>query len=360
MIFRFKQILLACAIYCAVFPVLSVENSNLEDSTTNGIEKIIEDLKTIWPDGKCAENISGDKRYILTSLACKADYSAQNRDAFLDYMVKMNWKIRKERYQIDKDNASYFYKFETRESKNIYVKLFFRDPRIIWPLHENKRPQISLVINNVASAGQLEIWEKIKLPWTVSLSLDSQDINGLSEKCRKSGFDTWIYLPDASSGDDSGNDNETAKKLLENLNRIAGSPEKNPEQIFHYSGLTVASSFTYLKKVDILRQIFASMRGAGLKMVMAPNSLEVADTAKIQEIKFIAAYYLGSMADQNNLVWHEAYENAKQTGHSVIILNAADEAARSFLLGKLQASMNYIEFTDVSHLWKKEKLNGQQ
>lgn len=346
------------------FSLFSLDEKVLKDSgniSSGGIARVSEDLRKIWPSGKCADNIIGNKSYVLLTVACKANYTSDNRKEFLDQMLGRGWKLIREDYHIDKNNANYFYKFQVDLDHNVFIKLFFKDPSIIWPLHENERPKIRILLNDVQSLQDIEFWAKIKLPLSISISMAASEREQIVESAKKLNYDIWLFLPDmmnSSPVDEpvlenqevSSEKNPPPPELPEALSDIL---KKNPDQNFPYSGLSIASTNPHIKDIQILRNIFTAMKKEGLRKFAGPTTLEIQDTARILEIASVDhTFYLGLTENINETVWQDALANAKENGSSVIILDAKNIDARSFLLKMIQDTINFVDYTTMEHFEK--------
>ena len=348
----------------------SQEEKNFKDSSGMNMESILGDVRSIWPSGKCADNISGEKEFILFAFACKADFTADNRKAFLDKMIARGWQLRREDYHIDKNSASYFYKFQVDLDHDIYFKLFFRDPVVIWPLHENNRPKIVIILNDVQKTEDIQKWMELKLPFTVSVSMLSDQRDNVIEAARKLSYDTWLFIPDSvefkdpnekSINESKNNSQEDTEKETqnpvvsqssENLETLTEILSKKQDQYFPYSGITISSTNLHIKNIERLRTLFKIMKKEGLKKFVGPSSPEIIDTSKVLDIYSPAnTYYLGLGKTINETAWQNAYENAKNNGYSVIILDARNNDARNFLLQMIQQTISFIDYTNLEHVY---------
>ena len=342
------------------------------DAASISTEKILADIRLIWPDGKCADHFSGDKNYMLVSFACSSNYTADNRKSFLDAMLGRGWKLTRENYHIDRNSASYYYKFQVDLEHDIYFKLFFRDPDVVWPLHENERPQIMILLNDVQSLDELKLWEEVKLPLTISVSLLTADRDVIIKKARELNYDIWLYIPDfieeweltkkntekqpetgkASEGNAVPQANAEGK-----VNEDAGTNKavseilkKNPEHDFPYSGLSISGTNPVSTNIESLRALFKTMKKEGLKKFAGPRNREIQDTAQILRIENVnQTYYMNSGKDLFESTWQSAYENSKLNKYSLIILDVRDIEARSYLLKMVSETVSFIDFTTIGH-----------
>jgi len=355
------------------------EEKGSRDSSGTTIAGVLADVKSIWPFGKCAENIVGDKKFVLFSFACKDNFTAFDRRTFLNKMTDRGWQLRREDYHIDKNNAAYFYKFQVDLDHDVYIKLFFRDPLIVWPLHENVRPKIIVFLNDVREPDEIQKWTELKLPLTVSVSLSSQKRDTILETSRKMNFDTWLFLPDSLALDtaavtepgESGNtagqvqdstkvgdaQNEVSKDSavslpVLNLHSLVEVLHGYPDQQFPFSGLSLSGTNPNVKHIERLRSLFKLMKKEGLKRFVAPVTPEITDTAKILDLVSAGhTYYLGQQGAINEAAWHNAYENSKSNGYSVIILDARNIEARNFLLKMIQETISFVDYTTLEHVY---------
>lgn len=331
---------------------------------------LMQELREIWPNGKCANHISGNSRFVLVTWACKDSYSASNRQAFLKLMESKGWKLKKETYRLDRNNAGYFYKFEVNYKRNIYFRLFFRQPAVVWPIHENKRPQFILVINNIITSADLDTWSKVKIPITFSLSMQAINLKSLTETAQKSKRDIWISfsgfnnpLQEKKPGLQSEAKSETKNEIKNDINKEQAGQNSllqletlikdSPEQNFPFSGLTIAADASGIKEVEALRELFTVLKKGGIRKVISPYTLEVKDTAKIFEIEaFTNSYYLQSSDEKNERIWKEAFENARSSGYSIIIIDAHNPDSRRFIFKKLEQNGSFEDFTNLSNYLK--------
>jgi hypothetical protein len=331
------------------------------------MESVLGDIRSIWPFGKCADNISGDKGFILFAFACKADYTADNRRAFLDKMLARGWQLRREDYHIDKNSATYFYKFQVDLDHDAYFKLFFRDPVVIWPLHENNRPRIIILINDVQSPDEIQKWAELKLPLTLSVSMLSEQRDEIIKTARKLNYDTWLFLPDSVQIEEApqkqlkmqteeqneeiqSTENQVQPSI--SLNTLTRILQKKPDQYFPYTGLTISATNPIIKNIERLRMLFKLMKREGLKKFIGPSTPEIVDTAKVLDLNSAnQTYFLGEEKIMNETAWQNAYENSKNNGYSVIILDSRNLEARNFLLQMIQETVNFVDYTTLEHVY---------
>jgi len=363
------------------FPVVSQDQTNSGELTKASISHLLGEIRMIWPYGNCADNITINKNHTLLVFACKADYSADNRKIFLDKILANGWQLRREDYHIDKNSAAYFYKFQANIDHDVYIKLFFRDPSIIWPLHENTRPKIFILLNDVQSADEMRMWTELKLPLTLSVSATSGERDAIIELAQKFSFDTWLFLPDSFRIEDpkeNHNGGEISKEqeqttedgsnednVIENQTSFAEDPQpdsinlqtlteilkEKPDPKFPYSGISISDTNPYIKNIEKLRTLFTLMKKEGLKKFIGPAIPEITDTARIKEmVTPNQTYYLGSSKNNNETAWRDAYENSKINGYSVIVLDARNIDARNFLLKMIQETISFIDYSKMDHI----------
>jgi hypothetical protein len=333
-----KILIVAALLFTGFFTVIPGQEETKPDS----LNLLVKEIRRIWPNGNCAENLSGNKKFIIVSLACSGDYTSKNRNIFLKTVLGKGWNVEKETYRIDPNSAGYFYKFSNNKNKYFYVKLFFRNPLIVWPVHENHRPKIAILVNNVKDVSNLDFWETIKLPLSVSINIEDEKSGQSIKRAEELNYDKVIFFPI-----------EEEKSIEAYLMGLKSYPEEN----FPFSALTILPGTRIIKETKLARELINNMKLFGVNKIISPNSLEITDTAKVLDIKILTSvYYLGINYEANKTSWNDAYNHAKKNGYSIVVINADDQDSRSFLISNISESMKFIDFVKITDLPVSENL----
>ena len=126
-----------------------------------------------------------------------------------------------------------------------------------------------------------------------------------------------------------------------------------PDEDFPFSGLCISENSKISQETRLVRILIESMKSFGLNMLVSAPTLEIKDTAKILGVNSDTnTYYLSKDYEKNKTIWSDALNHAKESGSSIILLDAKDDDSRNFLLANVSETIDFVDFvklTNASH-----------
>ncbi|MES0491459.1 MAG: divergent polysaccharide deacetylase family protein [Leptospirales bacterium] len=320
-----------------------------------GAERISELVQGLWSDKKCAENISKYTEYTVVSIACVGDYTAMTRKRVLDIFFKSGLTLIKESYQVEKKSGLYLYKLEDKTDPYNYqfYKIYVRNARILWPVHERLQPQIGIFVQNLSGISSLLRWQTLGVPVSYGVLPQKGDSTELFKKIIEYGQELWITLI-LESEDGLENDYRT----------ITVDDAKDPDKLSLYFdnaipknvSITGVSSYhgsLFMKDIFSLRNLFSQLRKRGIHHFLDTQSGDSGgyDTARIMSMKsFRTNVYIQGTKSEMEETWDRAIRMAKTGGTVIVLAEGDNEEALAFLKTMVEKHNSMYEFSFVSEL----------
>ena len=326
-----------------------------ESFTWDGLANEIEDL---WPERECAHDISYYSGYRMVSIACTGDFTSRTRQKILDMFFKNRLVMKNESHRLDKKSGLYLYKLQDSKGHASFVKIYVRDARILWPIHERSLPQVALYVQNINTAEQLVEWQTLGIALTYGVMPGRKDTAHLLEQVNMYGQEAWIRLAMESSGESK------QDKFLESR-MLTTAEGRNSSELGHYldimipdgSIVTGVSSYegsTFLNDVISLRNLFTQLRRRGIHYFLDTQNAEMSggyDTARIMSLNAFRSDFLFPENEEEMMeTWKEAIIKAREKGTVIIVVDAGNYKARDFLKIYTSTVEKIFEYSFISEL----------
>jgi len=318
-----------------------------------GAERVSELVQGLWPDEKCAEHISKYTEYTVVSIAC--DYTAMTRKRVFDIFFKSGLTLIKEVYQVEKNSGLYLYKLEDKTDPYNYqfYKIYVRNARILWPVHERLQPQIGIFVQNLTTVSSLLKWQTLGVPVSYGVLPQKGDSTELFQKIIDYGQELWITLA-LESEDGLENDYRT----------ITVDDSKNPEKLSLYfddvipsdipvTGVSSYHGSLFMKDIFSLRNLFSQLRKRGIHYFLDTQKGDSGgyDTARVMSMKSFRTNILmkGTKSEMEE-TWNKAMHIAKTGGTVIVLVEGDNEEALKYLKMMVEKQKSVYEFSFVSEL----------
>ncbi len=314
-----------------------------------------------WPDEEgCAYELLNYSGYQMISIACEGDYSAETRNRVLSYLFENKILVKEENYRLEKKSGLYLYKLLPMEVKDqanagfLFLKIYVRNARILWPVHERKKPQIALYVQGLTTVNELIDWQTLGVNLTYGVKPGSPETGSLIEKIDSYGQEIWIAirLESVQTASDqqvkvleiaSARDSHELGLYLDQL-----LPETNV-----ITGVSSIEGSLFMNDVVSLRNLFLELRRRGIHYFLDTLQEQSGsyDTARIMSLNaYRSDVNFPEEEDKMMEAWSKATRKARETGTAIIVIEAGNGNARSFIQKHISEVEKIMEFSTLSEL----------
>lgn len=161
----------------------------------NFLKNLSNSLELLWQKKSCSSTSEATSNYTIVSLACKGNYSYKDRLTFLDFVFKNHLQIEKEEHRIEKTDGFYLYRLvQDHNSKPLFIKLYFRSAKILWP-NDLGKIRIAFFVSNVESSRQVIEWKELSIDINYALNPFAEEAQKIYEQVKSYGQSVWVDLP---------------------------------------------------------------------------------------------------------------------------------------------------------------------
>jgi len=330
--------------------------SDLYSINNGNREELKKSLLNLWAEKECATDELIYFNRPLISIACTGNYPQFVRNGLLDILYQNGLRLIKESYQIEKKSGLYLYKTEPFNDKGnyIYIKVYVRDARILWPENEKTRPMIALFVNNADSHDVIRDWQGLGISLTFGLKSDSLNFQEMAERVISYKQELWISI-----------NMETGNHALDNTGTLTIEDAHDNLKLSAYldrllinqkniTGVASVKGDLFLKDIISLRNLFRILRAKGIHYYL-DTSIQTSvqsgyDTAKIMSLN---AYQTDAYLQENSDLiaeWNILAQKAKEKGYVIIVAEASSKKTKNFLHENIKRLRQDVDFNYLSEL----------
>lgn len=321
-------------------------------------EALALEIEELWPEKQCAHEISFYSGYRMLSIACTGDFTVYSRRKILDLFFKNRLVMKKESHRLDKKSGLYLYKLQTQSGRTSFVKLYVRDARILWPIHERSLPQVAMYVQNINSSEQLVEWQTLGYELTYGVTPGRKDTIALIDQVNRYGQEAWIRLAMESAEEPQEGKFLESRMLTINEGRNVSELGLYLDSVIPEGGIvTGVSSYegsTFLNDVISLRNLFSQLRRRGIHYFLDTQEASMSggyDTARIMSLNaFRVDYHLPEDKKEMLEIWKAAMLKARESGAVIIVVDALNYKALEFLKEYAPTVEKIFEFSFISEL----------
>ena len=318
---------------------------------------ISEALRSVWPERQCEENVTESMEFTMISIACVGDYTVDSRKKILDIFFKSGLTLIKESYQLDKKSGLYLYKLEDKRDPYNYkfVKIYVRDSRILWPVHERLNPQIGIFVQNLDNYERLLEWQTLGVPLTYGIISGQPISSDLSKKVVEYKQELWLTLTLESNKPVDNNYRTLTLEDASDSEKLGNYMDKVFPKDAIITGVSSYQGSLFMKDIFSLRNLFAELRQRGVTYFLDSSADSEGsggyDTARIMSLHaFRAEYNLSGSELEMQSIWDKSLAVAQKKGVVIITVDSNNPDALNFLKSLRDKYQDIVEFTFISEL----------
>ncbi|MCS6985296.1 MAG: divergent polysaccharide deacetylase family protein [Leptospiraceae bacterium] len=335
-----------------------ISASESQQLYTKNLPQVANDLLKIWPERQCAYYIGLERGYPMLSMACRGNYSASERRLFLDTLYRHGFFLQEESYKLFPGSGTYLYKTEHSlfADKPIFIKLFLRQSRFLYPQMPVTSPQIALVVLDLYREEDLANWQSLGIPLTYAITPLRQESALLRQKIESYGQDVWLNLrlePEKLQPSHGKVvtvadvlDQALLEKLSQDLKNSLGDK---------VTGATYTYGSAFAKNVFAIRSLLSMLRDLSVEYFLNTASFPgFLDTARIMSFRsYQADVMINNKARDLRKDFERAKSIAKKNGYAIVVVEAANKNFFHFLkelLKKKSADKKSVMFLKMREI----------
>lgn len=240
-----------------------------QDSTLD-LAALASEIAALWEGKQCYAEPTAKNGEDVISLACNAEYSAAERNKFLDFVFKKGFVFRRESYTVSGTTGHYWYRLEWRDGqrrRNLYVRMHIISQGVLWGA---RRPpsQVAIYVDNLATADELTAWQTLGIPIAFGLKPD-ENAKELAQQIEQYKQEAWLALdPKLSSLTEEDSDISLREVLEQDL--LANYFKDALEQTGDVWGITIRALNPITTNVATVRALFSAIKAEGKSYVLLP------------------------------------------------------------------------------------------
>lgn len=352
-------LLMAAFLIGAILSPLTGRSPLPQEDPEYNWEKIASEIVDFWPNDHCAHEMLQYSGYRLVSIACDGDYTGDTRNKVLGLLFQRDVHLKEENYRLEKKSGLYLYKLETKygSEKHVFLKIYVRNARILWPVHERKKPQMAIYVQNLTQEDDLINWQTLGVNLSYGIKPGTANTSRLIEKIDSYGQEIWLAITMESY---SAETDEQFKVLEIAAARDGVELGKFLDQVLpDTSAITGVSSIEgslFMNDVVSLRNLFTELRRRGIHYFLDTLDEESGgyDTARIMSLNaYRSDFLMPTQGDKMMEVWSEAAKKARETGSAILVIDASNIEGREFIKKHIAELEPIMDFPAISELPEK-------
>ena len=309
------------------------------------LNPIAQKMEKLFPYKNCATFVTRKSGYPLVSMACRRGYSAEDRDKFLDFLFKSGFVFKKESYRLKEGSGLYLYETENPKSSGniIYIKLFFRDARYLWPRTPRKLGHLAIFVTDLYSTKDLIKWQSLGIPLTYGVLPFRKNSKLVAQKVRDYHQKLWLPLslePKAMR--------PTLGRVLTikdsfDEEKLAQFVNDALESLGEFEGICTRLGSTFTTSVLAMRSVLAPFKAKGVKYFLDNLSSRKSVAYETAQILSFETYKRDTILDHKwskmKAHWKKTIARIKKNGFAITVVHAANNSTFRFLQKQLKSKI---------------------
>lgn len=331
-------------LFFIVYFLILVKNSHCQESEdlfSKNITELANEIIKIWPENHCAFYLTRETGYPLLSIACRGNYTTNERRLFLDTLYRKGFFLKEETYKLYSGSGTYLYRTEHSlyADKPVFVKLFLRQAKFLFPQMPTEKAQVLLVVYDLYQEADLLEWQTLGVPLVYAITPFRKDSAFLRQKVEEYGQSAWICLRLQAEKNNPAHGKvlsieETLRK--EDMERF--SEELKNSMGGNFQGATYILGSAFAKNIFAIRSLLASLRELSVEYFLEPQgSNNFFETARIMSFRALRAdIHLFGKESGLEQRWAKVSQVAFKNNYAIVMVSANNIEARKFLKNKLR------------------------
>ncbi|GEM_PF-3939239 len=254
------------------------------------LSTVANDLTTVWPQGQCSHVISREVTYEMISVACVGDYSAAERNAFLDVLFTSGYFLKNETVQVGKTEGQFLYKAVHREDESpLFVKLYIRGAQNLYPDPQNSLPAAMVMITGVSRAEEVRRWNALGIPLSYSVNPVSPEVKEIQTLIEEYRQKMWVEIKFADAKPKVFNPSHLTPETVRNSEKLSMFLDAVFREDVRAEGVHLSNVNDFAKDIYALRTLLQALKDRGITRIYASTANPVlAETAEIMSLSLYA------------------------------------------------------------------------